>query len=245
MKFVAIADTHMAESECPPGDVLLHAGDLTYEGMAVEVAGVARWLKTQKERQGYKQVVVIAGNHDWLFQREPEAARRIMKENGLVYLQDSAVTLGADASVTEGLCPGPGRITIYGSPWQPEFMNWAFNLKRGSELRAKWDMIPAGIDILMTHGPPHGILDGVGWPSEDVEPGDSSKAIRHLGCEELIKAVERVKPKVHVFGHIHASRGRLVRDGTTFINASIMNEIYDPTRKPIVFDYPVQVDGHA
>ena len=137
MRFVAIADTHMAESEYPPGDVLLHAGDLTYEGMTVEVAGVAQWLKTQKERQGYKQVVVIAGNHDWLFQREPEAARRIMKENGLVYLQDSAVTLGADASVAEGLLPGPGRITIYGSPWQPEFMNWAFNLKRGPELRAK------------------------------------------------------------------------------------------------------------
>ena len=81
-------------------------------------------------------------------------------------------------------------VKFYGSPWQPRFFDWAFNKDRGAPLKAIWDKIPLDTDVLITHGPPHGILDLT---------FDKIKA----GCEELLLAVQRIKPKVHVFGHIH------------------------------------------
>ena len=228
MRFVAVSDTHMAEVELPEGDVLLHAGDLTYQGTLPEISTAARWLEDEKRKRGFRHVVVIAGNHDWLFANEPSLARQLLRERGLVYLEDQGITIDGSAILPE-IAPGPGRVTVYGSPWQPEFMNWAFNLPRGEALREKWDMIPAGLDILMTHGPPHQILDGVGSPGPNQQ---------HAGCEELRAAVERAKPKVHVFGHIHSGHGRVEAGGTLFINACVMNELYDPERKPLVFDLP-------
>lgn len=237
MRFIAISDTHMTQPELPDGDVLIHTGDLTYDGSVHEIREMTLWLRDQKTKKNYKHVIVIAGNHDWLFQKESRLARQIMESRGLLYLEDSGLTLSGSDVFYGKISPGPGRITVYGSPWQPEFMGWAFNLKRGEPLKKKWDLIPAGVDILMTHGPPHGILDGVGQFDEDVYPDDASISVRHVGCEELLKALARVKPKVHVFGHVHASRGRIERDGTTFINACIMNEAYHPERKPFVFEF--------
>lgn len=226
MRFVAVSDTHMAEVELPEGDVLLHAGDLTYQGSLPEVSTAARWLEDEKRKRGFRHVIVIAGNHDWLFQNEPNLARQLLRERGLVYVEDQGITIDG-SSIRPGIAPGPGRITIYGSPWQPEFMNWAFNFPRGQALKDKWDLIPPGLDILLTHGPPHEILDGVGTPGPNQ---------RHAGCEELRTAVERTKPKFHVFGHIHSGRGRLEQAGTVFINACVMNELYDPECQPWVFD---------
>lgn len=80
-------------------------------------------------------------------------------------------------------------LRIYGSPWQPEYGNWAFNLDRGAPLKAKWDLIPEGVDILITHGPPKGF-------GGQTREGD-------VGCDDLLEAVNRVKPLIHVFGHIH------------------------------------------
>ena len=159
-----------------------------------------------------------------------------METRELIYLEDSGLTLAGSNALLGEISPGPGRITVYGAPWQPAFMNWAFNLPRGEALKAKWDMIPTGIDLLVTHGPPHGIRDGVPTFDEDAYPSDDSMTVRHVGCEELLKAVERIKPKVHVFGHVHSGHGRVERDGTTFINASVMNESYDPKWMPFVFD---------
>lgn len=238
MRFVAISDTHMAQPELPEGDVLLHTGDLTYQGTLLEVREASLWLHDQKLKKNYKHVIMIAGNHDWLFQKESRLARQMMKDRGLIYLEDSGVTLEGPAVHSENVAPGPGRVAIYGSPWQPTFMNWAFNLHRGEALKKRWDMIPTGVDILLTHGPPYKILDGVPTFNEDAYPSDESMTVRHVGCEELLKATTRLKPKVHVFGHVHSGRGRTERDGTTFINASVMNETYDPTRKPWVFDFP-------
>ena len=236
MRFVAVSDTHMAQPELPDGDVLIHAGDLTFRGSLHEVREATLWLHDQKAKKNYKHVIVIAGNHDWLFQKESRLARQIMEARGLLYLEDSGLTLAGSDVLLGEISPGPGRITIYGSPWQPTFMNWAFNLDRGESLRAKLDMIPGGIDILVTHGPPYGIRDGAPDFDEDAYPSDESITVRHVGCEELFKAVGRVQPKVHVFGHVHSGHGRIEQDGTTFINACVMNETYDPEWKPYVFD---------
>lgn len=236
MRFIAISDTHMAQPELPDGDVLIHAGDLTFNGSLIEISEAAFWLQEQKRKKNYKHVIVIAGNHDRLFQKESPLARQIMTDRELIYLEDSGLTLAGSEALLGEISPGPGRITVYGAPWQPEFMNWAFNLPRGEALKAKWDMIPARIDLLVTHGPPYGIRDGVPTFDEDAYPSDDSITVRHVGCEELLKAIERIKPKIHVFGHVHAGHGRIKRDGTTFINASVMNESYDPEWKPYVFD---------
>lgn len=114
-------------------------------------------------------------------------------------------------------------MKIYGSPWQPWFYDWAFNLPRGDALREKWDLIPGDVDVLITHGPPHGILD------RNLEG-------ENCGCEELHAAVDRIKPKVHAFGHIHLSHGTGRAGNTLFVNASICTERYDPWQAPVVVD---------
>jgi hypothetical protein len=125
------------------------------------------------------------------------------------YLEDSEV-------VIEGL-------RIWGSPWQPAFFDWAFNLPRGPALRAKWQKIPTGVDILLTHGPPQGILDV-------VPRGDA------VGCEELRAELSRIRPRLHVFGHIHHAYGQLEADGTRYVNAAICDEAYQATHPAIVVD---------
>jgi len=140
MKIVCLADTHGMHSklEVPYGDVLIHAGDFCGMGRSLEVIAFNEWLGTLP----HPAKIVIAGNHDRPFERDPSA--RAFLTNA-IYLQDSEVTVAG--------------IRFYGIPWQPAFCNWAFNLQRGEELKRKWDIIPNGIDILITHGPPHKIGD--------------------------------------------------------------------------------------
>jgi hypothetical protein len=119
-------------------------------------------------------------------------------------------------------------VKIYGSPWQPEFYNWAFNLPRnGEELKAKWAAIPDYTEILITHGPAQGYLDTSGPPYN--EP--------NLGCELLTKRIKEVKPKIHVCGHIHGGYGYMFDGDTHFFNASILNERYEFRNKPMTFDW--------
>jgi hypothetical protein len=151
--------------------------------------------------------VVIAGNHDFGFERTPHEARRLL--DGLLYLEDSEATV-------EGL-------RIWGSPWQPRFFDWAFNLDRGAPLREKWDRIPPGIDVLITHGPPAGILD-------------TTISGRKVGCADLLAAVRRVRPRLHVFGHIHEAYGQEESEGTRFVNASTCDLSYRAVNPAVVLD---------
>ena len=205
MRIVCISDTHSRHDamQIPDGDLLLHAGDATKRGGRAEIEAFDAWLSTLPHRHK----VVIAGNHDFGFQKHPDEAPGWI--TAAHYLQDQALEI-------EGL-------RIWGSPWQPWFFDWAFNLERGAPLRAKWDLIPADTDVLLTHGPPHQILD---------------RTIRgeHVGCEELRIAVERIRPRLHVFGHIHEAYGQLVVDGTYFVNASSCTLRYTATQAPVVVD---------
>ena len=189
LTIVCVSDTHGRHDRVPvpDGDVLVHAGDLTLHGSLDDVERFDDWLSTLPHRHK----VVVCGNHDWCFQRTPAEARRRLRH--AVYLEDEAV-------VIEGL-------RFYGSPWQPWFLDWAFNLPRGPELAAKWALIPDDTDVLVTHGPPAGILDL-------TKRGDRP------GCADLLDRVRAVRPKLHVFGHIHEA-AEVERVGETlFVNAS-------------------------
>lgn len=208
MRVVAISDTHTFERHLavPDGDVLIHAGDFTISGDVFEVSEFAEWL----EKQPHKHKIIVAGNHDWLFERSPHLAHPIIKSiPRAYYVQDNLIEIES--------------VTFYGAPWQPRFCDWAFNVDRGEAIKRYWDRIPP-CDVLITHGPPWGVLDYV----KLGEP--------HLGCEELLKAVGRTKPRFHVFGHIHGGYGEWQINGTRFINASICDEAYQPINAPIVFD---------
>jgi Icc-related predicted phosphoesterase len=204
MRIVCISDTHERHREIavPDGDVLVHAGDLTRRGDRAAVLDFDAWLGDLPHRHK----VVIAGNHDFCFERS-SAARGWFRH--ATYLQDEGVTI-------EG-------VRFWGSPWQPRFFDWAFNLDRGAPLRAVWARIPVGVHVLITHGPPFGVLDR-------TARGEA------VGCEELLAAVARVRPRLHVFGHIHEAAGRVERDGTTFVNACSCDLGYRASQPAIVVD---------
>jgi len=223
MKVVFISDTHGQHNSIPipRGDILIHAGDLTPSGRSGEVEAAAKWLASLP----HQHKVAIAGNHDLLFEGSPSQTIGLLRNAGVTYLQDAGIKL-------EGL-------SIYGSPWQPEFMHWAFNVPRGG-LSKYWDQIPSRLDILITHGPPYGILDQRSAPGKRrVVPWEDEENFvgsEHVGCKELLAAVERTKPRIHVFGHIHSSYGTTRNEHTTFYNASICDDVYDPTHQPWVID---------
>ncbi|KAK3100207.1 hypothetical protein FSP39_016322 [Pinctada imbricata] len=244
LRCVCISDTH-AQIEhrnlaIPPGDVLIHAGDITNVGMPKELIQFNDYLGTQPHR--YK--VVIAGNHDLtmdddmvmhqadylrnFFRVDVGAVRKSLQEMGVSKPRDllSNCTYLEDAYVI--IC----GVKVYGSPWQPEFGGWGFNLPRGERCLEKWNMIPDDTDILITHGPPIG-------------HGDSCFDGQKAGCVELLNTIQkRVKPKFHVFGHIHEGYGITTDDVTTYINASTCTLRYKPDHPPIVFDFPLP-DGHT
>lgn len=214
MKIVCLSDTHNCNQEIsvPDGDVLIHAGDATVRGTMAEIEQFLCWFAALPHRHK----IFVAGNHDWLYETNNRFARLLTANFKIQYLQDSAVEI-------EGL-------KIYGSPWQPRFYDWAFNLNRGAELAEKWRMIPADVDVLITHGPPHGILDEV----------PKKFWVENTGCEELRRRVEEIaafgRLKLHVFGHIHCGYGTTERFGVKFVNASNCDEEYRPTQLPICLE---------
>ena len=203
-RIVCLSDTHNEQIDVPAGDILIHAGDATIRGTPGEIVLFNEWFS----RLPHRVKIFVAGNHDWLFELDPEKARALLSDE-IVYLQDSSVTIDS--------------LKIYGAPWQPRFFDWAFNLNRGREMAEKWKLIPNDADVLITHGPPNGILDQT--PRGDL-----------AGCEELRKRVEELKPKAHVFGHIHHGYGTTDKFGVKFVNASNCDESYAPINPPIVFE---------
>ncbi|CAC5412122.1 UPF0046 protein T07D4.2,Metallophosphoesterase domain-containing protein 1,Metallophosphoesterase MPPED2,UPF0046 protein C25E10.12,UPF0046 protein K07C11.7 [Mytilus coruscus] len=237
LRFVCLSDTHsklhvddMLNFYIPPGDILLHAGDFTMKGRPLEIERFNEALG----KLSHKKKIVIAGNHELSFDESlfTEAncfgesvgvVKRYLRSKGLksvreiltnaIYLQDSMVTVCG--------------INIYGSPWQPRYCSWAFNVIRGEEILQKWNWIPENVDILITHGPP-------------VGHGDLTKAGINVGCVELLNTVQkRVKPNYHLFGHIHEGYGVTTDGETLFINASSCTKGYKLSNPPIIFDVPL------
>jgi len=206
-----ISDLHGFQPELPGGDLLIVAGDLTARDTPPEYDRFAGWLKRQK----YLYKIVIAGNHDGLLQRFPERVHHtedLERFQGRLYSSDAYL---CDSGVEVW------GFKIWGSPWTPTMLNWHFMKDRGDPIKAMWDLIPDDTEILITHGPAYGIQDQVG-----------SKL---LGCEELRRTIDtRLKKlKLHVFGHIHDSYGKVTVNSVIHVNASIMDEQYNPVNKPI------------
>ena len=231
MRITFISDTHTKHKritdDLPGGDLLIHAGDMSSMGRAYEIQDFCKWFDSI---DNYDHKVFIAGNHDWGFIDHiefsmtntaviPEHTQQTLNSyKTFDYLFDEAVEYGQD---------GNYAVKVYGSPWQPEFYNWAFNLpRRGDELRAVWNKIPEGTDILITHGPAYGFVDTV-----------YNRPAEHLGCELLTERIGIIKPKIHVCGHIHTGYGHFF-DGTThFINAAVLDERYEYTQEPLTADW--------
>lgn len=205
MKLVLISDTHTMHDKLslPEGNVLVHAGDMALEGSTKEVQSALDWLN----KQAFKHIVAIAGNHDWAFARRH---RNELDFGRVIYLENNSVEIDG--------------LKFWGSPVTPWFCDWAFNVHRGYQIRQYWKSIPDDVDVLITHGPPHGILD-------QSEPYHNSD---HLGCEELAARllVLEDRPRVHVFGHIHGGRGMVHTGNQRHYNASVVNELYDVVYDP-------------
>ncbi|CAG9315272.1 unnamed protein product [Blepharisma stoltei] len=223
VRFVCISDTHDYTDNLilPDGDVLIHAGDFTLEGNYMEVAKFNHFLSKQK----HKYKIVIAGNHDFSFDSNKynellqlhelpyQASSKEIKSllKNCIYLEDSYVRIYG--------------YKIYGSPWTKEHYPGAFTIASSSEIQRKWMMIPDNTDILVTHSPSYMTLD-------------LTIKYHNAGCQYLAEELLRVRPKVHIFGHIHESSGWIENRGITSINAAVCNRRYQPNNPAKIFDLP-------
>lgn len=230
MRVICISDTHGRHQNItdliPKGDLLIHAGDFTKWGAVDQIQDFCDWFAALPHRNK----VLIAGNHDLTIDakyyqtlctsrfhrgspQDSDMARRIVTEHdAFTYLENGGTTVGG--------------FKIWGSPYQPKFGNWAFSYSRGRGAREVWSKVPTDTDILVTHGPALGFHDrcitGV-----------------HAGCIDLLaEVVGRIRPALHVCGHIHEDFGMSTNGETTFVNASSCNLLYRTGRAPIIIDLP-------
>lgn len=209
MKILFLSDTHGQHRKLknlPQADLLIHAGDISKYGEDHEIEDFIKWFS----KLDFKYKIFIAGNHDFYFEDETvNRIQRMLPENSY-YLCNTGVSIAG--------------INFWGSPITPTFFNWAFNKDRGPEINKYWNKIPRSTDILITHGPPFGILD-------------LTQSGMNVGCQDLLKKVKSIKPKYHLFGHIHEAYGIYQNAHTTFFNGSILNENYTISNAPMRFNF--------
>lgn len=212
MQIIVLSDTHNLhrQLQVPPGDLLLHAGDVSNTGTQEEIVDFLDWFAAQP----HPHKVFIAGNHDFYLEEASKEAIEALIPSNIHYLNEELIEI-------EG-------IRIFGTPYTPiPFRRWwAFNEHRGSAMQAHWDLIPDNLDILLVHGPPKNILD-LTTKNEAV------------GCANLAKTLAIKQPKYCIFGHIHEARGAIEKGNTTYINASSVERYADQVRDvaAFVFEY--------
>lgn len=225
-RIVFISDTHEQHHvvPVPACDVLVHCGDATGVGRVDRLEAFSAWARRLKREGTAKEVIFVAGNHDvMLDSTHPVVARdeagrrrhRLAREaiKGYVYLQDSEAVVAG--------------LRFWGSPWTPRFLDWGFQLDSEAHEREIFSAVPHDIDVLITHGPPAGVLD--------LCPDG-----RRVGSATLLEVVKSRRPRVHAFGHafghIHHSYGVEEIDGIRFVNGSICTEEYLPLNEPVIVD---------
>jgi len=230
MKIAMISDTHTKHNEWydnlsddikydfDSADVIIHAGDFTNVGSQHDVMVFLSWFEDRPN----KHKICIAGNHDFFFDfnrpldhKQPIARTQDDIDDvlalfpGVTYLEDSAIVIDG--------------VKFYGSPITKWFYDWAFNERPGDAINKYWDMIPEDTNVLITHGPPFGICD-------ELDEGS-------VGDGDLLHAIDRVKPDVHVFGHIHEGYGMKMVNDTTFVNCSSLTGDYYIGNDPQILFY--------
>jgi Icc-related predicted phosphoesterase len=205
LRLVLLSDTHQLhrEVEVPDGDIFIHAGDFTMFSESMEaVADFNDWLGELPHRDK----IVVPGNHEFFLETDP--SERVMLHNAIVLINEGTEIEG---------------LRIWGSPVTPMY-GGAFGLSSAKDRKRLYAQIPQDIDVLVSHGPPFGILDTA--PISGL----------HEGCHELLDAVVQLRPKLHVFGHIHTAYGIFRNEHTTFVNASRLGLHDDPDSAPFVFE---------
>jgi Icc-related predicted phosphoesterase len=234
MRIATLSDQHGFLPEIPPCDLLIVAGDICPDRFGHVVARAepehqARWfdrkIRPWLADSPARHKVVTWGNHDWCgqacdFSHDSPAKASSTRLQVLVD-ESTSVPTGAVDGV-----PQPSTVTIWGTPWSPRFMDWAF-MKDPEDLVSRYAAIPAGTDVLVSHCPPHGYGD---WSDE------RRRRVEHLGSRELLVAIDRVRPRLVICGHIHGGHGRYEHDGIPIYNVSVADEQYRLTHEPTVID---------
>jgi Icc-related predicted phosphoesterase len=205
LRLVLLSDTHQLhrEVDVPDGDILIHAGDFTMFSQSMEaVADFNDWLGELPHR--FK--VIVPGNHEFFLESDP--SERSLLSNAKVLINEGIEIEG---------------LRLWGTPVTPMY-GGAFGLSSAKDRKRLYAQIPLDTDVLISHGPPFGILDA------DPVSG------LHQGCHELLDAVMWVRPKLHVFGHIHGAYGVFETEHTTFVNASRLGLHRNPDDAPFVFE---------
>lgn len=224
-----VADLHGEFPKLDGGDLLIIAGDLTASDLKDQYIHFC----SQIRHAGYKKIIVIAGNHDNLMQNEPQF---FLSNDHVSYLCDSGTEFEYDEIINhpastehvsiDVLMSQKRKLKIWGSPWTKTFPGMnphckAFTCDTDEELAEKWALIPDDIDILITHSPSFGNLD-CNYKKESY------------GSVSLWMMCLLIKPKLHIFGHVHEGYGQFKHcNGIHLVNASIMNGDYEPVNKPI------------
>ena len=216
VKAVCFSDTHknllIRNFVLPECDFSFFSGDCCLRGDEGEYRAFLQWYS----RQPVRNKIFVPGNHDGFTENDTNRSRSLAELNDIVFLVNEGVTIE--------------NIKIYGTPAQPFFFNWFWNYPDIVVRDEYFSRIPAGLDVLITHCPPYGILDQT--PPNVFNKGNPE----NVGCTALRDHVLRAKPRFHIFGHIHHSYGQKSQDGTLFVNASICTEKYELTNSPIMID---------
>lgn len=207
VKIIHVSDTHLRKFNPEAGNILIHSGDALNRGSISELSTFKKQLKRIKKN--YDHIIFVPGNHDRIFEQSPIFAAEYLEE-GI----DNLKVLNHQRTVIDGL-------VFFGTPYQPEFCNWAFNLPP-HELLEKFSQIHKDTDVLITHCPVRGILDRT-IQNENV------------GSSEL-SANMPSKLKLHAFGHIHWSKGLVKLGDTWYSNGAICDEQYLPFNKENVIE---------
>lgn len=216
MRIVALSDTHGYHNglQVPDGDLLIHAGDFSMRANKLIVIEFANWFKSLP----HKHKIVISGNHDAACDGRLPWAREVFSP--AIYLDHE-------------LCEVMG-YSIFASPYTSSIYEpspWFFDYPRyGERSKELWDQLPDYLDLLITHGPPHGIMDLVPF----IHPGEDP----HVGDENLLNRVKQILPRIHIFGHIHEGHGSYVHDiwSTKFYNVCVCDGDYRPVNPITVID---------
>ena len=224
IRIVVISDTHgkINQLNIPDGDILIDCGDLTFKGSKMHI----QEYSTKINSLPHKHKIIIGGNHDLCLDEERRHILELMHKDELkdfsyaeamgmlkncIYLKSTGISLYG--------------YNIYGSPYTPKLSKYAFS-KNSDQLKQEWSQIPSNTDILVTHSPPKYIRD-------------LSIHMVNGGCKFLLdEVVNRVKPKYHLFGHIHEQYGVENYEGICFINCSSCNKMRNIANAPIVIDVP-------